>query len=125
MEKTAPFWSRIFKCLVWGLAVAVGGAFGMLLLCAALLSLGLPDGWIPFFAHFSVLAASLGGGLVAGKKRGEGGILIGGLTGGGVLLLHLAVTLLWGEASLSCLSFGALELMGGTLGGIFGVNLRR
>lgn len=125
MEKTAPFWSHTVKALLLGSAVAVGGAFVLLLLCAALLALGMPDGFIPFFAHASVLIASLGGGLCVGFKRGEGGLLGGALLGLCVVLLHLAATLLFGEFSLSCLTFGALELMGAALGGIFGVNLRR
>ena len=58
-------------------------------------------------------------------KSKERGLVMGALAGGTVVLLHGILSLLWGEVSFSLLSFGALELMGGTLGGIFGVNLRK
>ena len=115
----------MLKCLSLGLGAALGGALLLILLSAALLAFGLPDGWIPFFAHLTALCSALCGGFCAGMKSKERGLVMGALAGGTVVLLHGILSLLWGEVSFSLLSFGALELMGGTLGGIFGVNLRK
>lgn len=125
MEQTVPFPVRMLKCLLPAVLFASGGVALLMLLSAALLSLGLPDGWIPFLSHFTVLGASLGGGLFAGWKNRGRGLLVGGLTGLCVGILHTAVTLLWGAVSLSCLTYGLSEVLGGALGGIFGVNLRK
>ena len=125
MEQTVPLWIRTLKCLLLGLILALVGTGIMMLLFAALLSLGFPDGWIPFFAHLAVLLAASAGGLGAGIKSGGKGLLVGLLTGIALFAVHLTVVLLWGKVSFSCLTYLAMEGMGGCLGGILGVNLRK
>ncbi len=125
MEQTAPLFIRTLKSLLLGLLLALGGAGLLMFLFAALLSLGIPDGFLPFFAHTAMLLAGVIGGIGAGIKRGDKGLLMGAATGIALFVLHLGVTLLWGSVSLSCLTYLAMELMGGCLGGILGVNLRK
>ena len=116
---------RWLKPLLFGVIPAVGGAGLLTLLFTLLLTLGVPDGWIPFFAHLAVLLAALGGGLLAGLKGREHGLVLGCATGLVLFFVHFLIILFWGTLSFSCLTFGLAEGMGGALGGIFGVNLRK
>ncbi len=125
MEQTSAVLLRVAKGALLGLCVALGSALLLTLLFSALLALGIPDGVIPFFAHLTVLFAALGGGLAAGIKGKENGLMLGLSTGIALFLLHLLLSALFGEISLSLLTYLAAEVLGGALGGILGVNLRR
>ncbi len=113
------------KGTLWGSLIALPAALVFALLFAALLTAGVPKGFIPLFAHTVVLFAATAGGFTAGWKEKSNGLVSGLCTGLVLFLLHLAVTLCFGSPSLSLLSFGLAEGLGGTLGGIMGVNLRK
>lgn len=127
MERTQAFAGilRIWKGVLLGLAVSLGAAALLTLFFSLLLVWGVPDGWIPFFAHLTVLLAAIVGGMAAGWKGKANGLLSGLCAGLGLFLVHLLLTGIFGDLSLSCLTFLLCEGMGGVLGGIFGVNLRR
>lgn len=113
------------KGILMGLAAAMGAAILLIFFFSALLAAGVPDGWTSLFAVLTTLFAGVSGGLVAGLKEKSNGLLYGLLTGAALFLLHFLSTVIFGQISLSCLSFLAAEVLGGILGGIFGVNLRR
>ena len=115
---------RVLKPILLGVAVALATAVAFTFLCSAVLALGIPDGWIPFFAHLSVLLGAATGGLTAGLKGKERGLVTGLGTGVGLFLIHLLLTALFGSLSLSCLTYLGVEALGGILGGILGVNAR-
>lgn len=115
---------RVVKPILFGVAVAVAAAVLLTFLCSAVLALGIPDGWIPFFTHLSVLLGATIGGLTAGLKGKQRGLVTGLGTGIGLFLIHLLLTALFGDLSLSCLTYLAAEALGGILGGILGVNAR-
>lgn len=125
MEQTSSDLAlRAGKGILMGLAAALGAAVLLTFLFSAILALGVPDGWISLFAHLTALLAAVAGGFVAGLKGKNNGLLTGLLAGIALFLVHLLATVIFGELSLSCLTFLAVEALGGVLGGIFGVNLR-
>lgn len=125
MEQTSSVpLMRTVKGVVLGLAVSLGAAVLLTFGFAALLAVGVPDGWIALFAHLTALLAALAGGCAAGMKGKSNGLLTGLFAGVALFLIHFLATILFGELSFSCLTFLAVEALGGVLGGIFGVNLR-
>ena len=118
-------WIKTVKSVLLGLGIALITALILTFAFSALLALGVPDGWLPCFSHLTVLLGALTGGFFGGIKGKERGLVTGSLTGIGLFLLHLLFTVLWGDPSLSLLSFLAAEVLGGALGGILGVNLRK
>jgi len=125
MERTRFFSTRTLICLLPATAVSLLCALLLTLLSAALLALGVPDGWVGPFSFVTVTLSALAGGFCAGRKGKEAGLATGALTGLTLALLHLGLTLLVGEISLSLLLFSLGEVLGGGVGGILGVNLRR
>ena len=127
MERTLnpPSLLRWLKPLLFGLIPALGCAVLFTLLFTFLLTLGVPDGWIPFFAHCSVLLAAVAGGLLAGLKGREQGLLLGCAVGISLFAVHFLLMLFCGGLSLACLTYALVEVLGGALGGILGVNLRK
>lgn len=125
MEQTSTAILRVAKGALLGLCVALCAAVLLALLFSALLTFGVPDGVIPFFAHLTVLLAAVGGGAAAGIKGKANGLILGLCSGGSLSLVHLLATVIFGGLSLSFLTYLAAEIMGGVLGGILGVNLRR
>jgi putative membrane protein (TIGR04086 family) len=119
------FSARTLVCLLWGVGVGILSALLLTLLFAALLSAGIPDGWISFFAFATALLSAFAGGFVAGRKGGEGGLVKGLLCGLALGGLHFGIALLWGEITTALLLFPVGEILSGALGGILGVNLRR
>ena len=127
MERSCdpPSLLRWLKPLLFGLVPAMGCAMLFTLLFTLLLTLGVPDGWIPFFAHASVLLGAVAGGLSAGLKGREQGLLLGCITGIALFAVHFLLMLFLGGLSLACLTYALAETLGGALGGILGVNLRK
>ena len=121
----SDFTAKVLKSVPLGSAVAVGTAAVFTLLFSALLTWGVPDGWLPFFSLFTVFAAAVSGGVTAGIKGKARGLLLGSFTGIGLFLIHLLLILFFGTLSPSVWFFLAAEMSGGTVGGILGVNLRR
>lgn len=127
MERTLnpPSLLRWLKPLLFGLIPALGCAMLFTLLFTLLLTLGVPDGWIPFFAHASVLLGAAAGGLLAGLKGREQGLLLGVITGTALFAVHFLLMFFFGGFSLACLTYALAEILGGAFGGILGVNLRK
>ena len=126
MEQTASCsWVRVAKGTLLGLAASFLSALLLTVLFSALLALGIPNGILPLFAHLTLLLAAVAGGFAAGRKGKEKGLLLGLCTAAAFLLIHLLITALFGDLSPSFLTYGAAELLGGVLGVILGVNLRK
>lgn len=115
---------RIGKGILLGLAAALVAAAVFACLFSGLLALGAPDRLLPLFAHLLALAAGGAAGFAAGMKLRSQGLVIGLCSGGAVFLLHLLAVLCFGSFSVSCLTYGLAEVLGGALGGISAVNLR-
>ncbi|MBO5249049.1 MAG: TIGR04086 family membrane protein [Clostridia bacterium] len=125
MEQTSSAPMRTLKGALLGLCAALLCAVLLTFLFSALLALGVPDGSIPFFAILTVFLAAVGGGLAAGIKGKNNGLLLGLCTGIALGLTHLLATVVFGGFTLFFLAYFAAETLGGMLGGILGVNLRR
>ena len=127
MERTfnPPSLLRWLKPLLFGLIPALGCAVLFTLLFTLCLTFGVADGWIPFFAHLAVLLAAVTGGLLAGLKGREQGLLLGCATGLALFAVHFLLMLCFGSLSLVCLTYAPAEVLGGALGGVLGVNLRK
>ncbi len=113
------------KATLLGVAGALAGVLLLSLLSAALLTAGISNRFLPFFAHLTVLGGAALGGFLAGFKEKSRGLLAELFTGLALFVLHLLLTLCFGSPSLSLITFGLAEGLGGTLGGILGVNLRK
>ena len=116
---------KTVKGTLMGVAAAAVGITALIFAFAGLLALGVPDGTVPLFTHLSVLLGTAAGGLIGGINTKEKGILTGLLVGGGIAVIHLALTACFGDFSLGALTYPAVEIPGGILGGIWGVNLGR
>ncbi len=125
MEQEASVFPRLGKSVLLGGAAALLSATLFAFLFTALLAAGVPDGAIPLFAHLTVLLGATVGGLLAAVKGKERGLLLGLCAGAELFLVHLILTAILGHLSLSLLTYCAVEVAGGALGGILGVNLRR
>ncbi len=125
MEQSSARLVRTAKGALLGLCVALAAAVLLTFFFSALLTLGVPEGIVPFFAHLTVLLAAAGGGMAAGIKGKTNGLLSGLFTAAALFLLHFLGAVLFGEISLSFLTYLGAEVLGGILGGILGVNLRR
>ncbi len=125
MEQASIFPIRVAKVTLFGFIVSVCTAVLLTLLFSALLALGVPDGWIPFFTYLTVFLAVGCGGIFAGMKGKSRGFLFGLCTVVAFFLLHLLSSVLFGEVTLSLLFYFVTEAVGGIAGGILGVNLRR
>lgn len=113
------------KSTLLGLAASILSALLLTVLFSALLALGIPNGVLPLFAHLTLLFAAVAGGFLAGRKGKERGIVLGLCSAASFVLIHLLITALFGDLSLSFLTYGLAEVLGGCLGGILGVNLRK
>ena len=125
MEQGADFFPRLGEGILLGALASLVSAVLFAFLFAALLAMGVPDGALPFFAHLTVLLSGAAGGLLSGVKGKERGLLLGLCTGAALFLVHLLLTVILGDLSLSLLTYCVAEVGGGALGGILGVNLRR
>ncbi len=125
MEQSPNTLSRLGKSTLLGLGVALLCGVVTALLFSGLLALGVPNGVLPLMTHLSVLLSTVAGGCISGLSGKENGLLLGLCTGAAFGILHSLAILFFGEFSLSALLYLAMELPGGMLGGILGVNLRR
>ena len=125
MEQGANVFSRLWKSVLLGVLASLLSATLFAFLFTALLAAGVPEGALPFFAHLTVLLGATAGGLLAAVKGKERGLLLGLCTGAALFSVHLLLTAILGDLSLSLLTYCAVEVAGGALGGILGVNLRR
>lgn len=125
MEQTPQTLFRMGKSTLLGLGIALACALVTAFLFSALLTLGVSDKLLPLLTHLSVLLSTVAGGLIAGLKGKENGLLLGLCTGVAFGLFHCLLTVFFGDWTLSFLPYLALELPGGVLGGILGVNLRK
>lgn len=125
MEQTPIAPIRVAKVTLFGFIVSICTAVVLTLLFSALLALGVPDGWVPFFTYLTVFFAVGCGGLLAGMKGKSRGLLFGLCTAVAFFLLHLLSSALFGEITVSLLIYFITELVGGIVGGILGVNLRK
>ena len=125
MEQTPQTLVRMGKSTLLGLGIALICALITAFLFSALLALGFSDKLLPLLTHLSTLLSAVAGGMISGLKGKENGLLLGLCTGVAFGLVHCLLTVFFGDWTLSFLPYLALELPGGVLGGILGVNLRK
>ena len=125
MEQDRTGLARLGKSVLFGTLGSLLCAGVLAFLFTALLAAGIPDGAVPLFACLTVLLGAALGGFFGALKGKERGLPVGLCTGAAFFLIHLLLTAILGDWSLSLLLYCTAELLGGALGGILGVNLRR
>lgn len=116
----SPVLSGLLYAFMWMLL----GAFALSLL---LWASNLSEDDLSFYTFLVHGAAALFGGLVSGKRSGSRGWYYGFLTGlfYGVILLLIGFLALDSSLTLGDAALTAAVLVSGSIGGMFGVNLRK